>query len=122
MSSVHAGTFLNSDGRENGEELENQIMKVIGDTNNTVSKEVMDKLEKDNRMYQMVKSGAKGNAFNIVQMMALLSQQQVGGKRIQYTLQDRTLPHFHKYDDGLESRGFVESSFIGGIRPAEFFF
>jgi DNA-directed RNA polymerase II subunit RPB1 len=122
LSSVHAGTFINSDGRENGEELENRIMSVISDTNKTVSKEVMNKLPPENRMYQMVKSEAKGNDFNIVQMMALLSQQQVGGKRIQNTLQDRTLPHFNRYDDGLESRGFVESSFIGGIRPAEFFF
>jgi DNA-directed RNA polymerase II subunit RPB1 len=122
MSSVHSGTFLNSDGRENGEELENQIMKVIGETTKKLYAEVMDKLPKDNRMYQMVKSGAKGNDLNIGQMMALLSQQNVAGKRIQYTLQDRTLPHFHKYDDGLESRGFVESNFIGGIRPAEFFF
>jgi DNA-directed RNA polymerase II subunit RPB1 len=122
MSSVHSGTFLNADGRENGDELENQIMAVIKETNKTISEEVMVKLSKDNRMYQMVKSGAKGNDFNIVQMMALLSQQEVVGKRIQYTLQDRTLPHFYKYDDGLESRGFVESCFIGGIRPAEFFF
>ena len=122
MSSVHSGTFTNADGRDNGEELENRIVKVIGETTGTIYSRVMSKLDKDNRMSQMVNSGAKGNDVNIGQMMALLSQQQVAGKRIQYTLQDRTLPHFHKYDDGLESRGFVESSFIGGIRPAEFFF
>jgi DNA-directed RNA polymerase II subunit RPB1 len=122
MSSVHAGTFVNSDGRDNGEELENRIMKAINDTNNVISQEVMNKLEKTNRMYQMVSAESKGDKFNITQMMALLSQQNVGGKRIQNSLQDRTLPHFSRYDDGLESRGFVESSFIGGIRPAEFFF
>ena len=122
MSSVHSGTFTNADGRDNGEELENRIVKVIGETTGTVYARVMSTLDKDNRMSQMVKSGAKGSDLNIGQMMALLSQQNVGGKRIQYTLQDRTLPHFSRYDDGLESRGFVESSFIGGIRPAEFFF
>ena len=35
---------------------------------------------------------------------------------------DRTLPHFHKYDDGPRSRGFVESSFLKGLQPTEFFF
>ena len=122
MSSVHAGTFVNSDGRENGEELENRIVKEIKNTTDKLYTEVMTKMSPDNRMYQMVQSGAKGNNINIGQMMAILSQQNVGGKRIQYTLQDRTLPHFSRYDDGLESRGFVESSFINGIRPAEFFF
>jgi DNA-directed RNA polymerase II subunit RPB1 len=73
-------------------------------------------------MVQMVKSGAKGSDLNITQMMALLGQQFVAGRRIQYTLQDRTLPHFSRFDDSMESRGFVENSFINGIRPAEFFF
>jgi DNA-directed RNA polymerase II subunit RPB1 len=55
-------------------------------------------------------------------MVALLGQQIIDSKRVQYTLQDRTLPHFTKFDDGIESRGFVESSFVQGLRPAEYFF
>ena len=30
--------------------------------------------------------------------------------------------HFYKYDDGPESRGFVEHSFMDGLTPQEFFF
>jgi DNA-directed RNA polymerase II subunit RPB1 len=122
LSSIHSGTFLNGDGREDGDELELQLLQVIKETEASITTAVESSIDKNNRMYQMVKSGSKGKMLNIIQMMALLSQQNVGGKRIQYTLQDRTLPHFHRFDDGLESRGFVESSFIGGIRPAEFFF
>jgi DNA-directed RNA polymerase II subunit RPB1 len=122
MSSVHAGTFLNGDGREDGDELELRILQFVRETEGAITSAVEAAIGKDNRMYQMVKSGSKGKMLNIIQMMALLSQQNVGGKRIQYTLQDRTLPHFHRFDDGLESRGFVESSFINGVRPAEFFF
>jgi DNA-directed RNA polymerase II subunit RPB1 len=55
-------------------------------------------------------------------MVGLLAQQLIEGKRVQYTLQDRTLPHFARYDDGVESRGFVEHSFVDGLMPAEFFF
>ena len=55
-------------------------------------------------------------------MIALLGQQSIEGKRIAYGFQDRTLPHFKRYDDGAEARGFIESSFVKGLSPAEFFF
>jgi DNA-directed RNA polymerase II subunit RPB1 len=122
LSDVHAGKFLNGSGRPDGEELENQILNALKSISSSIGDESMKSLPKTNRMVQMVDSGAKGSALNITQMLGLLAQQQVAGKRIQYTLQDRTLPHFTKFDDGMESRGFVENSFISGLRPAEFFF
>lgn len=122
QSSVHAGTFLNGTGRPDGEELENQILNALKEVTAKIGQNALSSLPQKNRMIEMVKSGAKGSELNITQMLALLGQQQVAGKRIQYTLQDRTLPHFPKYDDGAESRGFVETCFITGIRPAEFFF
>ena len=70
----------------------------------------------------MVKAGSKGSTINIAQMMACVGQQAPEGKRIPYGFSDRTLPHYKKYDDGAEARGFVESSFIRGLTPQEFFF
>jgi DNA-directed RNA polymerase II subunit RPB1 len=32
------------------------------------------------------------------------------------------LPHYKKFDDGAEARGFVENSFVKGLTPQEFFF
>jgi DNA-directed RNA polymerase II subunit RPB1 len=122
LSDVHAGKFLNASGRTDGEELENQIFNALKTVSASIGEASMKSLPKDNRMVQMVDSGAKGSNLNITQMLGLLGQQQVAGRRIQYSLQDRTLPHFPKFDDGIESRGFVENSFITGIRPAEFFF
>jgi DNA-directed RNA polymerase II subunit RPB1 len=124
IASVHEGTFYNDTGgsRPDGEELENRISKALKEVSKDVSEVAMKSLSDDNRMKQMVESGAKGDIWNICQMIAILPQQLVSGKRIQYTLQDRTLPHFAKYDHGMESHGFVENSFISGLRPAEFFF
>ena len=122
MSSVHAGTFLNNSGRPDGEELENKISNALKEVSGAISSQLMKSLPSDNRMRQMVDSGSKGSELNITQMAALLGQQLIAGRRIQYTLQDRTLPHFARFDDGMESRGFVENSFITGVRPAEFFF
>ena len=34
----------------------------------------------------------------------------------------RTSSHFSKFDDSPNARGFVESSFISGLRPEELFF
>jgi DNA-directed RNA polymerase II subunit RPB1 len=125
LSSVHSGTFLNNSGRPDGEELENKISIALNQIVSTISERIKESLPKENRIVQMNGdggSGAKGDKLNISQMVALLGQQMVAGKRVQYTLQDRTLPHFAKYDHGIESRGFVENSFIQGLKPAEFFF
>ena len=70
----------------------------------------------------MVKSGSKGKETNVAQMIACVGQQNVDGKRITYGFTDRTLPHFTKYDDGPEARGFVKNSFITGLSPQEVFF
>ena len=70
----------------------------------------------------MVKAGSKGSEINISQMISCLGQQQVDGKRVPYGFEDRTLPHFCKYDDSPKARGFVEHSFIEGLTPEELFF
>ena len=73
-------------------------------------------------MINMIKSGSKGNSLNIAQMVSTLGQQNVDGQRIVDSYNDRTLPHYTKYDDGPESKGFVENSFIAGLTPQEFYF
>ena len=70
----------------------------------------------------MVDAGSKGSDLNISQMISCLGQQNVDGKRIPYGFEDRTLPHYTKYDDSPNARGFVENSFIGGLNPDELFF
>jgi DNA-directed RNA polymerase II subunit RPB1 len=125
LTDVHEGAFVNVHGLTNGEELETSISSAMKDVANKINEEVMNVLKKSktkNRIVEMVDSGSKGSAQNITQMVATLGQQLIEGKRVQYTLQDRTLPHFSKYDDGVESRGFVQHSFVDGLMPAEFFF
>jgi DNA-directed RNA polymerase II subunit RPB1 len=122
LSNVHAGRFQNPGSRSTGEELEENISSAMKSVAAEINKEVIGSLSKNNRIVQMVDSGSKGGEQNITQMVALLAQQLIEGKRVQYTLQDRTLPHFARYDDGVESRGFIEHSFVDGLMPTEFFF
>ena len=128
LANVHSGHYKNVSGISDGEKLEDDILSATKDVAAKINKEVIDslkKVKKDeavNRIVQMVDSGSKGGDQNITQMVAVLGQQLIEGKRVQYTLQDRTLPHFTRYDDGVESRGFVQHSFVDGLMPAEFFF
>jgi len=125
LSNVHGGKYINNMGMSDGEKLEDDISSAMKDVVNKINSEVIDSLKRTgnhNRIVQMVDSGSKGSEANITQMVATLGQQLIEGKRVQYTLQDRTLPHFARYDDGVESHGFVEHSFVDGLMPAEFFF
>ena len=98
-------------------------LSILNQTTNEVARISLTQIdEKTNRMFNMVKSGSKGKETNIAQIVACVGQQNVDGKRIAYGFTDRTLPHFTKYDDGPEARGFVGNSFIAGLSPHEVFF
>ncbi len=119
---VHMGLFDNASGRSNQEEFEGKVFQSLDKAISSAGKTGLKSLSANNRMVNMVKCGSKGSDVNIAQMLALLGQQSIEGRRIAYGFQDRTLPHFKRYDDGAESRGFIESSFVKGLNPAEFFF
>ena len=55
-------------------------------------------------------------------MISCLGQQNVDGKRIPYGFDSRTLPHYTKFDDAPNARGFVENSYISGLTAPELFF
>jgi DNA-directed RNA polymerase beta' subunit/intein/homing endonuclease len=119
---VHMGLFDNRSGRSNQEEFEGKVFETLDKVIGAAGKTGLKSLSANNRMVNMVKCGSKGADLNIAQMIALLGQQSIEGKRIAYGFQDRTLPHFKRYEDGAAARGFIESSFVKGLSPAEFFF
>ena len=118
---VHLDLFDNNTGKSNQEELESKIFGILNQTSES-GKIGQDSLAEENRLIAMVKCGSKGNEINVAQMIACVGQQNVDGRRTPYGFTDRTLPHYKKYDDGAEARGFVESSFIRGLTPQEFYF
>jgi intein/homing endonuclease len=97
-------------------------------------------LDPTNNLVSMIRSGAKGNDFNVTQITGLVGQQCVSAARIPKLFKGRTLPHFCKdtyasssvdilsmnleYDVSkiVESRGFVKNSYYRGLTPTEFFF
>ena len=105
------------------EYFEHEMTNILNETNSIVSGIALDQIDPaTNRMINMIKSGSKGKDANVAQMVACVGQQNVAGKRVAYGFTDRTLPHFCKFDDGPDARGFVENSFISGLTPTEVFF
>lgn len=85
-------------------------------------------LKPKNNFKRTVMSGSKGSYFNIAQITGLLGQQNITGHRPVPTLTNgkRTMVHYPRVIPDIkrkyESRGFVTSSFIGGMNPNECFF
>ncbi len=103
----------------------NSALNEARDISFKISKET---LETDNNFISTVTSGSKGDFFNIMQISCLLAQQNINGNRVKQTLNNntRTLYHYpHEIKDYnmiYESRGFIKSSFVNGLKPKELFF
>ena len=122
IDQVQIGIFENNTGKTNEEEFETQVNSILNQATSESGKIGLKSLNKDNRFVIMVNAGSKGSDLNISQMISCLGQQNVDGKRIPYGFENRTLPHYTKYDDSPSARGFVESSYINGLSPQELFF
>jgi DNA-directed RNA polymerase beta' subunit len=104
-----------------------RIQEELNNARNIGMKIARDGFRPDNNFNHTIKSGSKGDYFNIAQISGVLGQQYLNGQRIESSLNNgtRTLPHYlfdssdlkHKY----EARGFVRHSFLRGLNPREAF-
>ena len=122
IDETHLGIFENKSGKTNDLAFEDKVNNILNQATNEAGQIGRSSLSRDNRFVIMVNAGSKGSDLNIAQMVSALGQQNVDGKRIPYGFDNRTLPHYSKYDDSPGARGFIESSFIGGLTPTELFF
>ena len=122
IETVHMGTFENNTSLSNNAQFETNVNNVLNKATEQAGKISRKSLSKDNRFVMIVNSGSKGTLINISQMISCLGQTNVDGKRIPYGFENRTLPHFNKYDDSPGARGFIENSYISGLTAPELFF
>lgn len=122
IDKVHLGVFENNTAQSNNIEFETQVNNTLNKATEQSGKIGRKSLSKDNRFLMIVNSGSKGSLINISQMISCLGQQNVDGKRIPYGFDSRTLPHYSKFDDSPNARGFIENSYISGLTAPELFF
>lgn len=102
--------------------LETTITRTLAKARDTSGSYAAESLPWDNNFKQMVQAGSKGSMINISQISAVVGQQNVDGGRITFTMRDRALPYFERGDIRPAAKGFVEKSYLNGLRPTEFFF
>ena len=122
IEQTQLGVFDNQTGKTNNEEFETKVNNILNQATSEAGKIGLQNLSKNNRFVTMVNAGSKGSELNISFMISCLGQQNVDGKRIPYGFDNRTLPHYTKFDESPVSRGFVENSYVNGLSPQELFF
>lgn len=122
IDKLHIGIFENDTASSNKEIFEQKVNNMLNKATEKSGKIGRESLNKNNRFLKIVESGSKGSLINISQMLSCVGQTNIDGKRIPYGYEDRTLPHFKKYDDSPNARGFVENSYISGLTASELFF
>ena len=102
--------------------LEAKLNGILSQVRDACGTAAINDLTPMNAPLVMTQSGSKGSALNIAQMVAVVGQQTVGGKRVQNAFIDRSLPHYQRFAEHPEARGFVSHSFYQSLKPTEFFF
>jgi DNA-directed RNA polymerase II subunit RPB1 len=116
------GLFETALGKSIQEHFESIVHSTLDKVRDDISSLILKNLNDKNSYYAMWASGSKGKPENIGQVLGIVGQQSINGKRIPKNFKNRTLPHFPKFDDGPDSRGFIRSSYYKGLNSIEFFF
>jgi len=101
--------------------LETNITSILQSVLGDISKIAMADLKKDNNLFILIDSKAKGKPDGVAWMAAGRGQVLLNFGRIKKKINNRTLPHFFQNDDRPEARGYIESSLFEGLKPLEFF-
>ncbi|AAS52294.2 ADR374Cp [Eremothecium gossypii ATCC 10895] len=136
-------TNLGGDVRPDDAELLKRLEEILRDDNklgildavtsskvNTITSEVVSKCVPDgtmkkfpyNSMQAMALSGAKGSNVNVSQIMCLLGQQALEGRRVPVMVSGKTLPSFKPFETDAKAGGYIKGRFYSGIKPQEYYF
>jgi DNA-directed RNA polymerase I subunit RPA1 len=99
--------------------------KVNAITSSVVSKVIPAGTQKkfpQNNMQSMALSGAKGSNVNVSQIMCMLGQQALEGRRVPVMVSGKTLPSFKPFETTAKAGGYIAGRFFSGIRPQEYYF
>jgi DNA-directed RNA polymerase III subunit RPC1 len=116
------GKLEKAPGCDEEQTMENEISGILSRVRQQAGDYCISELSHHNAPLIMAQSGSKGSSINVSQMVAVVGQQIIGGKRVEDGFQDRTLPHFPKNARQPPSKGFVCNSFYSGLSPSEFLF
>lgn len=109
-------------GKTREESREIKIIQILNEVRTKIGQVVKQEFPKENPINTMIISGSGGNILNITQMACSVGQQSLWGRRISLGYTNRTLSFFKEHDLSPKAKGFIESPFMKGLKPYEFFF
>lgn len=112
--------FENNPELFDAQTVETEIQSKMAVIRDNSAKLIMDNLSPKNSMIIMLTSGARGAATNIGQIIGILGQNSVEGKRIPKKVNNRSLAYFHQNDDTPDARGFIQRSYVEGVNPVSY--
>jgi DNA-directed RNA polymerase beta' subunit len=118
---IHLNTFEDI-SHDISEVFEGEISAIIGKTSKAIEDNTVNLISDGNRVKYMVDAGTKGKMTNFTMMCCLVDQQSIDNKRISLGFSNRSLPHFTKYDNGMDSKGYISHNYLEGLTPQEFYF
>ena len=106
------------------EEMRRQevIRDVLCSVKNTANKLALESISPENTIAAMVTSGSKGSKANFGSIITLVGAQEFQGRPIPPLPGGRTLPCYERNTRDPAAAGFVASSYLKGLTPAEMFF
>ncbi len=76
---------------------------------------------KNNALFKLINHGSKGDIANMVNMVSSIGQKIINGERMATKFgKGRALVYYCRFDPTPQSRGYIASSYIGGMNSAEF--
>jgi len=109
-------------GKTSEETREIKIAQILNEVRTGLGDIIKEHFPADSNVTKMINAKAAGSLINVTQIGCCVGQQSLWNKRINFGYTGRTLSFFKKGDIGPEARGFIRSSFFGGLKPSEFFF
>jgi len=104
-------------------DMEAACSAITNRTLTKVGKVVHASLNEDkNALYQTVGAGSKGNLINVAQLIGVVGQQSLEGRRIDGVRNGFVQVPISEPGSVVRPKGFVKSSYYVGLDPAEFFF
>ena len=102
---------------------EAEIMVATNNFKSVTGKALNENISKDNNFYILITSKAKGSTVNLSQMALAVGQQTYFGERMKLSIDNNTrvLPHYDVGENPLAERGFIESGYMKGLTPLEYF-
>ncbi|MCJ1287100.1 hypothetical protein MMC26_006448 [Xylographa opegraphella] len=122
IANFRSAQLAKAPGCDEEQTMENLISGILSKVRQQAGDYCISELSRWNSPLIMATSGSKGSSINVSQMVAVVGQQIIGGKRVPDGFQDRSLPHFPKHARQPPSKGFVRNSFFSGLTPTEFLF